>query len=305
MSAPFDLIHLRAFKTVSEQGSLGRAADVLGMTQPALSRTIRKLEDQVGAPLFERHTKGMHPTDLGHALLAHATLLLHQSDAALEDLQALRGLARGTVRVGTLASLAGRLLSQSIAELLAQHPQLQVQVVEGTWDQLHTALCRYEVDLALGVAVDDTEEVMAIPDCRWADSAHVISAAGHTLQHQANLRLHDLMAHPWALTPQGTPPYNDFKAVLAERQLPMPRQLVQTRSVTLIKSLVVHAGFLGWCPRSMFETEQKAGLVAEVPVAGGASQRVLTVFRRRQGVLPRPAVKLLEVLRGRVLTDGS
>jgi DNA-binding transcriptional LysR family regulator len=299
----YDLAHLRAFKTVHDLGSLGRAAEALGITQPALSRTVRRLEAQVAAPLFERHTRGMLPTDVGRALLPHATLLLRQSDAATEEMQALQGLARGTVRVGTLASLAGRTLSLAIADVLEKHPNLQVQVVEGTWDQLHIALGRYEVDLALGALVEDSEEVISVKDCRWTDSVHVIAAADHALQSRHPLHLQDLIGCRWALTPQGTPPYNGFNATLALLGLPMPTQLVQTRSVTLIKSLVVHAGFLGWCPRSMYETECKAGLIAELPVAEGASGRTLTVFRRRHGPLPLPAVQLLNAIRGQVPHD--
>lgn len=296
----YDLAHLLAFKTIHELGSLGRAAEALGITQPALSRTVRRLEAQVGAPLFERHSKGMHPTEVGRALLPHATLLLHQSQLAVEEIQALRGLARGTVRVGTLASLAGRTLSLALSDLLAQFPNLHIQVVEGTWDQLHIALSQYEVDLALGALVDDSEDVVSVKDCRWSDSAHVIAASHHPLQSQHPLHLQDLLGCRWALTPQGTPPYNEFKAALALQGLAMPTQLVQTRSVAMIKSLVVHAGFLGWCPRSMYETELKAQLIAELPVAEGAHRRTLTVFRRRQGSLPLPAIKLLNAIRGRV-----
>ena len=71
----FDLYQLNAFTTVVETGSLGRAALALNVTQPALSRTIKRLEEHVGAPLFERHSKGMQLTDIGRALLPHATLL--------------------------------------------------------------------------------------------------------------------------------------------------------------------------------------------------------------------------------------
>lgn len=302
---PYDLSHLLAFKTIFEQGSLGRAADALGITQPALSRTIRRLEEQVGAPLFERHSKGMQPTDVGRTLLPHATLLLHQSDLAVEEIHAMRGLARGTVRVGTLASLAGRALSLAIADLLEKHPYLQVHVMEGTGDQLHLALCQYEVDIALGALVDDSEDVVSVKDCQWTDSAHVISAFDHDLQSKSDLRLQDLMDFQWVITPQGTPPYNDLKAALTLHELPMPRQLVQTRSIAMIKNLVVHSAFLSWCPQSMYETELKAHLIAEVPVAQGARRRTLTVFRRRHGTIPQPAIKLLEAIRARVLSGQA
>lgn len=62
---PFNLQQLRAFVTIVEKGSLGRAADALHVTQPALSRTIHRLEQDVGAPLFERHSKGVQLTAIG------------------------------------------------------------------------------------------------------------------------------------------------------------------------------------------------------------------------------------------------
>ena len=68
----FDLRQLRAFTTIVSAGSLGRAAEVLHVTQPALSRIVKRLEDEVGAPLFERHSKGMQLTAIGQALLPHA-----------------------------------------------------------------------------------------------------------------------------------------------------------------------------------------------------------------------------------------
>ena len=71
----FVLRSLVAFNTIVSSGSLGRAAEALNVTQPALSRTIRKLEDEVGAPLFERHSKAMQLTDVGRGLQPHALLL--------------------------------------------------------------------------------------------------------------------------------------------------------------------------------------------------------------------------------------
>ncbi|MBP0644539.1 LysR family transcriptional regulator, partial [Mycobacterium tuberculosis] len=84
----FDLRQLRAFTTIVSAGSLGRAAEVLHVTQPALSRIVKRLEDEVGAPLFERHSKGMQLTAIGQALLPHASLLQHEADYAREEINA-------------------------------------------------------------------------------------------------------------------------------------------------------------------------------------------------------------------------
>src|SRR5436309_15343394 len=93
----FDLRQLNAFLAIVSTGSLGRAAETLHVTQPALSRTIRRLEEQVGAPLFERYSKGMQLTAIGSALLPHAVLLQREAEHATEEINAMRRLAKGTI----------------------------------------------------------------------------------------------------------------------------------------------------------------------------------------------------------------
>src|SRR6476620_8575509 len=119
----YDLQQLHAFSTIVETGSLGRAAAALNVTQPALSRTVKRLEDQVGEPLFERHSKGMQLTDFGSALLPHATLLLRESEHASETINAMRGLAKGTIRVGAVGSIACLTLPQAISAVLEKWPK--------------------------------------------------------------------------------------------------------------------------------------------------------------------------------------
>ena len=101
-----DIRLLTAFLTIVQTGSLGRAAQALHVTQPALSRSIKQLEEKVGVPLFERHSKGMLLTQYGQALLPHARLLQEESALAVKEIDALRGLSKGTVRVGAIASVA-------------------------------------------------------------------------------------------------------------------------------------------------------------------------------------------------------
>lgn len=293
----FDLQQLRAFTTIVATGSLGRAAAELNVTQPALSRTIKRLEDQVGAPVFERHSKGMQLTDIGSALLPHAELLQRESERASEEINAMRGLAKGTIRVGAVGSIACHVLPLAIGHVLAKWPKLHVHVVEGVWDRLAEALVKHEVDLALAVAVDDTDEITAIKDCRWEDCSHVVAAKSHPLRRKRGLSLVDVSAAQWAIVPRGTGPYEHMKQVFAANGLGLPNIVVETRSVTVLKSLVSQSGFLSWMPEPMYEAERSAGLIDALPIPGATGTRTLTAFRRRMGILPGPAVKLLEELR--------
>jgi DNA-binding transcriptional LysR family regulator len=292
-----DLRQLNAFATVVSAGSLGRASDMLHVTQPALSRTIRRLEQQVGAPVFERHSKGMQLTAIGTALLPHATLLLREAAHAAEEIKAMRGLAKGTIRVGAVGTIANLILPLAISAVLKKWPNLTVFVIEGVWDRLAEALVRHEIDLALGATTDTLDEIEAIADCRWQDQSHVVAATHHPLRRKRKLTLEDTLTEQWAITPRGTAPYEHIQQVFRAHGLGLPNIVVETRSIIVLKSLVARSGFLGWMPESIYDAERRAHLVGALNIPGAASARMLTAFKRRQGILPAPALKLLEELR--------
>lgn len=293
----FDLRQLRAFASIVETGSLGRACAMLHVTQPALSRTVRRLEEDLGAPLFERHSRGMQLTDVGQALLPRALLLLRESDQAREMIDAMRGLAKGTVRVGAVSSIACMVLPQAIDRLLTKWPNLQVQAFEGVWDRLAEALATREIDVALSIITPDTDDVVAIQGCQWNDVTHVVAGCDHPLRRKKELRFEDLLSQRWTLSPKGTGPHTHLSKVFAANGCGMPPVIVETRSVTVMKSLVAYSDFLSWQNEPTYEAERKAGLIERLPIKGGSDMRELTAFRRREGLLPGPAAKLVDELR--------
>ncbi|RQZ41520.1 LysR family transcriptional regulator [Burkholderia sp. Bp9099] len=293
----FNLQQLHAFVTIASAGSLGRAAESLHVTQPALSRAIRRLEDEVGAPLFERHTRGMHLTAVGEALLPHAILLQREAEQAREEIDAMRGLARGTIRCGAVGSIASLVLPLAVSGVLQKWPNLRVHVIEGVWDRLAEALVQREIDLALSMVMPDTEEIVAIEDCRWEDNSYVVAALDHPLRAKPGITLADTLDQQWAIPPRGTAPFEHMQQVFVANGLGLPNVVVETRSITVLKSLVARSGFLSWMAEPMYVTESKAGVFDTLELPGVVGRRTLTAFRRRHGLLPSPAVKLLEQLR--------
>lgn len=293
----YNLQLLHAFATIVSCGSLGRAAEALHVTQPALSRTIQRLEKQVGAPLFERHSRGMQLTAIGEALLPHANLLKREAEQAREEIDAMRGLARGTIRVGAVGSIACLVLPLAVSRVLETWPNLRVEILEGVWDKLADALVKREIDLALSITVPDTDEIVAITDCKWEDSSFVVASLDHRLRDKPDLTLADTLTERWAIPPRDTAPFEHMRQVFAAHGLRMPHIAVETRSITALKSLVAHSGFLSWMASTMYVTESKAGVFDTLDLPGVEGRRALTAFRRRQGILPSPATKLLDELR--------
>lgn len=293
----YNLQQLQAFATIVSAGSLGRAAEALHITQPALSRAIRRLEDHVGAPVFERHSRGMQLTAIGETLLPHAVLLLREAEQAKEEIDAMRGLARGTIRVGAVGSIASLVLPQAVSGVLREWPKLRVEILEGVWDRLADALVKREIDLALSMVVPDTDEIIAIGDCRWNDESYVVAALDHPLRRKPDLTLADTLAEQWAIPPRGTAPFDHMEQAFAAQGLGLPNVVVETRSITALKSLVARSGFLSWMASTMYLTESMAGVFDTLDMPGVVGRRTLTAFRRRHGILPGPAVQLLEQLR--------
>ncbi|WP_075257273.1 LysR family transcriptional regulator [Herbaspirillum camelliae] len=293
----FNLQQLEMFNAIVSAGSLGRAAALLNLTQPALSRAIKRLEESVGGTLFERHTKGMHLTVLGQALLPHAMSLQREAQQAREELDAIRGLAKGVIKVGAVGSIASLVLPLAVRGVLDKWPNLRVEIIEGVWDRLVEGLLTHEIDLALSTSGGQTEGVAAIADCCWTDLSYVVAAPDHPLRQQGRIALEQTLGQRWALTPKGTGPYLHVQETFARHGLPMPEIAVESRSVTVLKSLVARCGFIGWMSGPMFDTERQAGVIAALEVAGLDAPRTLTAFRRRQGILPAPAARLLDELR--------
>jgi len=292
-----DIRQLTAFLTIVQTGSLGRAAEALHITQPALSRSIKQLEARMGVSLFERHSKGMELTTYGQALLPHARLLKEESALAIEEIDALRGLSKGIVRVGAIASVASAALPRAIERLLARWPGLRIQIMEGVDDVLADALIRNEIDLAIGVSLEETEEISLVADSVWEDLSGIVASTKHPLWQRKKMSFSDLQDERWVLPPRGTKPREELHQLFLQAGMPPPHVVVETRSIVTIKALVLRANFLSSLPMPLYEAEREVNTIAPLPIPHGQLSRRFYVFRRRRGSLPRPAAQLLEELR--------
>ncbi len=287
---------LRAFLTIVRCGSLGLAAEALHVTQPALSRTVRRLEDQLGVILFERRATGMELTPFGQALLPHATVLSEEAAVAIEQINSLRGLGHGTLRIGAVGSVAVMVLPAVLESMLTQWPKLHVQITEAVEDVLEVALAHNTIDVAISGAIPESAEIMQVAQAQFGDRYAVISAANHPLQKRKTLTIRDVIDVPWVMPSVDAEPRRQFNALVGSLGVAPPRVVLETRSPSVIKAMVAQTNYLGWLPEPLFSTEQKAGLIRPLPVKEMASQRRFFVYRRRRSVMPPPLQKFLEVL---------
>lgn len=144
-----DLRQLTTFVHVAELGSLSKAADRLRIAQPALSRQMRMLEDELKVPLFTRHGRGMVLTSSGEVLLARAVTVLRDLEAARADVAAESGAVRGRVFLGVPPSVGDRLSARLVERFLGLHPHVSMRVVSAFSGYLLDWLQRGEIDVAI------------------------------------------------------------------------------------------------------------------------------------------------------------
>lgn len=293
----YNLNELRAFLSVVEEGTVGKAADKLGLTQPALSRIVKRLEEDVGEPLFERHSGGMRITAYGAALLPHAQLLHREAMLARDEIRRMRGMATGALRLGVSSGAAAGFIARVIGKFLGQWPRIEIEVVETLWDDLCASLANYQVDLVLAPEGVENDRIIAAADCQWHEMMRVIVGRGHPLLQRDEVTARDLVKERWCFVPEPSEPHQRLKALLRRKGVTAPAMTVQSASAPLLKSLVAHAGFVSWLTAPMYEAEKRAGWIHELSVDGLDHLRTFKVYHRREGILPTPAMRFLEEVR--------
>lgn len=283
----FDERQLRAFLAVAETGSLGRAAALVHLTQPSLSRMIQGMEQSLGHRLFDRQSKGMVLTAAGEVLLEHARLLAFEMQAARDQLDALRGLRRGSVRIGAVAAVMRTFVTEAVSKLLEAYPDLSVEMIEGTDGELLNALLDRKVDLAVTANRLESDQVEPMGTCAYADQFGVFCAASHPLHGTASMA--ELADQQWVMPGRSVTPRIQFMALFRERDLPSPRVPVETTSVESMISVSLASRLLCWLPRPLVAPHLANGTMRQIAAPELEMERKVLLYRRRAGLLPQAA----------------
>ena len=262
--AAFKLTQLRHFSTVAEMKSIGVAAKVLHISQPALTRSIQRLEKETDGPLFERGSKGVALTPRGEALLPYVRAMLAEADRATQELRELRGQRQLRITLGASANFTQHICPDVIVDFVAEFPDSSVRTVTGTGEQLISMLSSAELDLAITVAWGSTLQIAMAKNLdlaheRLADMrACVFAPAGHALAGRGEVSLERLSRERWAV-PHGLSLSYVFQEAFASRNLPAPVQVVNSSNVAHMLALSKRLGLLLIIPQHLAGEDLAAG----------------------------------------------
>ncbi len=213
---PFELRQLRHLLAVAEQGSFGRAAAVLGMTQPALSRSIKLLERAVGGALFVRSAQGVTPSDQGRLMIARASDLVRAADDFDRAFVRRGGPGAGQVVVGAGPYPAETIVPAAVARFAAAHPQVRVRVVRREWDDLPRLLRAREVDFFVGeFSTFENEQDLDIAPLA-PHQVYFVARRGHPLRRKAPVTAEHTFDYPFVALSRH--PLRVLEPMLAKRR---------------------------------------------------------------------------------------
>lgn len=287
--------HLRIFVEVYRQENVTHAAEELHMTQPAVTRAVRELEQYYGVRLFERMYRHLSPTEAGRRLYSQALPLLDDFDRieiGLRDWDAL-----GVIRVGATVTLGGTVLPSLVRQFAAQNPGMELRVTVANGDTLTAALCENRLDLAL------MESVPANPDLRTekigSDSLCAIMAPDDPLAAGTAVTLEQLSGVPLLVREWGSTARAVLQNAMVQQGLPMSIAWESISTEALLRAAAEGLG-VAVLPESRVREAAAAGTVCRRPIAGHALQRTRVAAWHKEKYLTASMQRFLELCRRKV-----
>lgn len=254
---------LRLIQQIAEHGQLQLAAETVGMTQPAASRMLAEIENQVGAQLFLRQPKGMEPTEIGRAVLRRARVILREMFSMASDVRALREGFGGTLRVGAVTGPAVGYLVSAIREIKQTAPDADITVDVMPSRELLGHLAAGEMDFVLARILPefDSQDFNILP--MRDEKVAFLVRAGHPLSRSPSVTLTELAGQEWIMQSRGAPIREAALAAFADVGLAEPKNIVNS------PSLLLTIAYLAQCDAVSPMSDEVAELLIRPPVSAG------------------------------------
>jgi DNA-binding transcriptional LysR family regulator len=288
-----DLRDLRYFEVIAQLEHIGRATEQLHRTQPALTSCIRRLEEDCGAPLFEKAGRGIRLTGAGRVLLKWAQRMRFDVEDAKREIADIGQGLSGHVRIGIVPTAAQFLLPPVARQLLREAPEVTLKTVVGLIDTLLPQLRSGEIDLLVGTESGESGDLVSRVLAQ--DAIVVAASSSHELCGQKP-RMKDLTNYRWALQPPGAPTRDWLDHTFGRYRLPRPRVQVESTMLLMLPTLIAQTGLLSFISRHHLSGDQNGGKLTEIALKETTMQRRLVVSYRGKAYISPAAARLIELL---------
>ncbi|HHK1035796.1 TPA: LysR substrate-binding domain-containing protein [Salmonella enterica subsp. enterica] len=290
------LRHLHTFVAVAQQGTLGRAAETLNLSQPALSKTLNELEQLTGTRLFERGRLGAQLTVPGEQFLTHAVKVLDALNTAGQALNRKEDASADVVRVGALPTAALGILPAAIGRFHQQQKSTSLQVATMNNTMLLAGLKSGEIDLDIG-RMSDPELMGGLNyELLFLESLKLVVRPGHPLL-QETITLSRVMEWPVVVSPKGTVPRQNAEALLQSQGCKMPAGCIETLSASLSRQLTVDYDYVWFVPSGAVKEDLRQATLVSLPVPTQSAGEPIGILTRVDIPLSTGAQMLIAAIR--------
>ncbi|EID9747720.1 LysR family transcriptional regulator [Salmonella enterica] len=290
------LRHLHTFVAVAQQGTLGRAAETLNLSQPALSKTLNELEQLTGTRLFERGRLGAQLTVPGEQFLTHAVKVLDALNTAGQALNRKEDASADVVRVGALPTAALGILPAAIGRFHQQQKSTSLQVATMNNTMLLAGLKSGEIDLGIG-RMSDPELMGGLNyELLFLESLKLVVRPGHPLL-QETITLSRVMEWPVVVSPKGTVPRQNAEALLQSQGCKMPAGCIETLSASLSRQLTVDYDYVWFVPSGAVKEDLRQAMLVSLPVPTQSAGEPIGILTRVDIPLSTGAQMLIAAIR--------
>ncbi len=290
------LRHLHTFVAVAQQGTLGRAAETLNLSQPALSKTLNELEQLTGTRLFERGRLGAQLTVPGEQFLTHAVKVLDALNTAGQALNRKEDASADVVRVGALPTAALGILPAAIGRFHQQQKSTSLQVATMNNTMLLAGLKSGEIDLGIG-RMSDPELMGGLNyELLFLESLKLVVRPGHPLL-QETITLSRVMEWPVVVSPKGTVPRQNAEALLQSQGCKTPAGCIETLSASLSRQLTVDYDYVWFVPSGAVKEDLRQATLVSLPVPTQSAGEPIGILTRVDIPLSTGAQMLIAAIR--------
>ncbi len=290
-----DIRHLRLFLKTLEHGNITSAAADLGMSQPALSKHLSRLEEELEVKLLDRLPRGVQPSHFGKILGDYAKAIDANYRSALRHLDSAKDADRGEIVVGAGFYWLNGLLPEAVAQLASKYPQASVKITAGVPVDLINLLLSGEVDLVFGpVTFADTHKNLIETKSLIQTDTEVLVRKGHPANNGSDKTIEELAELDWVL-PAGTFVRRIFDHIFEAHSLAAPKPRVEVNDVSCSLDIVARSD-LATIATSVAPSGGAWENLNRLPCSEIATDRETGILKRKHSTIPPLCDKLTQIL---------
>lgn len=279
--------HLVLIETLARTNNMHLTAEQMNLSQPAISKMLKEIENLLGFKLFERQSKSMPVTALGQQVVRYAQRVLNDAKNFVEEIEILRQGGHGFLKVGGIFAATAIVIPNTVIEIKQKWPLLSIDVVEQTSDHLMDMLSEHTLDLAVGRFTNITQAQFFDFQALGPEPFCIVVNSQHPFAQRKFCKLEELMEWPWVLYPKGTPIRERMERAFTRVNVNIPLNTVNTMSMQTFLQILQGAPMVGMLPEAMVSQHVSDGKLHIL-------QTDLVLESQDYGILTRKGEKLSE-----------